>query len=93
MPTYEYICENCRYEFEMFQRISAEPLRICPRCNQQTVVRKISGGTGLIFKGSGFYITDYSKKKNSLATPAEKPKEAQKAAPDTPTKADKKDVT
>jgi len=70
MPTYEYICKNCGYEFEHFQSISSEPIKICPKCNQKTVVRKISGGTGLIFKGSGFYITDYTNKKSSPGAPS-----------------------
>ncbi len=60
MPTYEYICKDCGYEFEEFQSISAEPISICPNCKGR-VERKISAGAGLVFKGSGFYITDYKK--------------------------------
>ena len=63
MPTYEYYCHNCRRTFEYFQKITAEPLVSCPECHQ-TVERKISGGSGLIFKGSGFYSTDYKKNGN-----------------------------
>jgi putative FmdB family regulatory protein len=66
MPTYEYICEKCGREFEALQSISARPLRLCPKesCPRRPwgrgrVKRKISGGAGLLFKGSGFYITDY----------------------------------
>jgi len=66
MPTYEYYCQHCQYEFEAFQSISSAPIDTCPRCNQKTVSRKISGGSGLIFKGSGFYITDYSRKSKNL---------------------------
>jgi putative FmdB family regulatory protein len=66
MPTYEYRCQHCQYEFEAFQSISSSPIDTCPRCNQKAVTRKISGGSGLIFKGSGFYITDYSRKSNNL---------------------------
>lgn len=73
MPTYEYLCENCRYKFESFQSMSSEPIKICPKCGLSTVTRLISGGTGLIFKGSGFYITDYSKKNNSTSTAQPKP--------------------
>ncbi|PIS29143.1 MAG: FmdB family transcriptional regulator [Candidatus Marinimicrobia bacterium CG08_land_8_20_14_0_20_45_22] len=62
MPTYEYVCDNCGYEFENFQSMSSEPLTICPKCGKATVHRRISGGVGLIFKGSGFYITDYAKR-------------------------------
>lgn len=58
MPTYEYVCGECDHHFEEFQRITAEPLETCPQCNG-SVTRLISAGNGLIFKGSGFYITDY----------------------------------
>ena len=60
MPTYEYKCRKCQHEFEEFQSILAEPVKVCPSCNGQ-VERIISGGAGLIFKGSGFYITDYKR--------------------------------
>ncbi|NOZ64427.1 MAG: zinc ribbon domain-containing protein [Caldiserica bacterium] len=69
MPTYEYLCESCEYAFEKFQGINEDPIKECPRCGGK--VRKlISGGAGLIFKGSGFYITDYKKKegKNGKGT-------------------------
>ena len=59
MPTYEYICDNCGKQFDAFQSIKAEPLKKCPQCGKNTLRRLISGGAGLIFKGSGFYITDY----------------------------------
>ncbi len=66
MPTYEYLCEKCGHEFEAFQSISAPPLRICPQnlCGRKKwgrgrVKRKIGVGGGLLFKGSGFYTTDY----------------------------------
>jgi putative FmdB family regulatory protein len=66
MPTYEYVCEKCGHQFEQFQSIAAKPLAVCPKdlCAQKNwgkgkVKRAISGGAGLIFKGSGFYITDY----------------------------------
>ncbi len=71
MPTYEYYCTECNFEFEEFQSIASEPITHCPKCDGK-VQRKISGGTGLIFKGSGFYITDYKNKKNS--TSKSKPK-------------------
>ena len=69
MPTYEYVCEKCGHEFEIVRSISAEPLRTCPKefCARKKwgrgrVKKKISAGTGLLFKGSGFYITDYRSK-------------------------------
>ena len=67
MPTYDYICKKCGHEFEEFHSISDDPVRVCPECGQISVERKISGGSGLIFKGSGFYITDYSNGKSSAA--------------------------
>jgi len=59
MPTYEYACENCEHHFELFQSMSAEPVKICPKCGKKSVKRLIGGGNGFLFKGSGFYITDY----------------------------------
>lgn len=58
MPTYEYGCRKCGNEFEKFQSIKDEPLKRCPKC-KGAVYRKIGTGAGLLFKGSGFYITDY----------------------------------
>jgi putative FmdB family regulatory protein len=76
MPTYEYLCKDCGFEFEEFQSMAAEPLHVCPSCGGH-VRRLISGGGGLIFKGSGFYETDYKRK--HFSEPArEKPKEAKK---------------
>ena len=62
MPTYDYKCESCKEIFEFFQNMSDKPLIKCPKCNNK-VRRLVSGGSGLIFKGSGFYLTDYAKKK------------------------------
>ncbi len=60
MPTYLYRCKSCSYEFEEIQKFSDEPLKVCPSCKKDTLVRVI-GGAGLVFKGSGFYQTDYKK--------------------------------
>lgn len=57
MPTYEYECKTCSHKFEVFQRISEEPVKSCPECGKE-VRRLIGGGLGIIFKGSGFYVTD-----------------------------------
>src|SRR5438105_15882535 len=62
MPTYEYKCDACGYEFEPFQPITSAPIKRCPECGKSKVRRLISMGAGLIFKGSGFYITDYRDK-------------------------------
>jgi putative FmdB family regulatory protein len=59
MPTYDYKCEACGKTFEKFQSITAPPIKQCPACKKQRVKRLIGTGAGLIFKGSGFYITDY----------------------------------
>lgn len=58
MPTYEYRCTACATEFEKFQRMSDEPVAECPECGA-SAERRLSAGAGLLFKGSGFYITDY----------------------------------
>jgi len=60
MPTYEYECTRCGHRFEEFQSITAEPLKECPKCTG-AVKRLIGAGIGIIFKGSGFYTTDYKK--------------------------------
>lgn len=78
MPTYVYKCQNCGYEFELFQSITAEPVSLCPECHKDRAVRMLSGGSGLIFKGSGFYITDYKNKKSSSAAPKKKAKPTDK---------------
>jgi putative FmdB family regulatory protein len=59
MPTYEYECDACGNKFEKFQSITAAPIKKCPVCGKNKVRRLIGTGAGLIFKGSGFYITDY----------------------------------
>ncbi len=67
MPTYEYGCKLCGYRFEEFQNIADEPMVTCPSCGKESLERLVSGGAGLIFKGSGFYITDYKKQNNQSA--------------------------
>ena len=60
MPTYEYECTQCGHNFEKFQNITAKPLERCPKCGKK-IKRLIGCGSGIIFKGSGFYATDYRK--------------------------------
>lgn len=60
MPTYDYECESCGKKYEKFQSMTADPDRVCPECGG-TVRRLIGCGAGIIFKGSGFYATDYRK--------------------------------
>ncbi len=61
MPTYQYQCKNCGHELEDFQSIIEPPLSRCPNCGMESLVRIMGGGAGLIFKGTGFYLTDYRK--------------------------------
>ena len=62
MPTYDYKCDACGQAWEKSQSIKADPIKTCPHCGQETARRLIGAGAGLIFKGSGFYITDYRDK-------------------------------
>jgi putative FmdB family regulatory protein len=86
MPTYEYECSACGHRFDAFQKISDAPLSKCPKCGKK-VKRLISAGLGIIFKGSGFYTTDY--KKSSSVTSAAAPKK-ETAKPKTEQKSEQK---
>lgn len=68
MPTYDYKCEKCDHRFEHFQSMTDDPLTACPVCDG-TVKRLIGAGAGIIFKGSGFYCTDYKNSGDASATP------------------------
>jgi putative FmdB family regulatory protein len=83
MPTYEYLCPE-GHEFELFQKMSDKPRAKCPSCGR-IAARKISGGAGLVFKGSGFYITDYGKDGKGPRKAADKA--------ETPTKSDQSGTT
>jgi putative FmdB family regulatory protein len=94
MPTYDYKCPDCGHDFEAFQSINAKPIKVCPQCGKRKVKRLIGAGGGLIFKGSGFYLTDYARKgegKSEAKTEAksETKAEATPAKPDSkPTKSE-----
>ncbi|UCH09170.1 MAG: zinc ribbon domain-containing protein [Fidelibacterota bacterium] len=62
MPTYSYICDACGHQFDRLQSLAEEPIKQCPVCQKRQVRRRIGAGIGLIFKGSGFYLTDYARK-------------------------------
>lgn len=88
MPTYDYVCDACGHAFEQFQAMSEKRLTTCPKCKKKKLVRQIGSGGGIIFKGSGFYQTDYKKTSapasetsSSSSTPCGK--EACKATPGT----------
>ena len=66
MPTYGYRCTNCGHQFEIFQRMSDEALKVCPNCSQSTL-KKVLYPIGVAFKGSGFYSTDYKSRQVDLA--------------------------
>ncbi|NLG43140.1 MAG: zinc ribbon domain-containing protein [Phycisphaerae bacterium] len=72
MPTYEYRCEACSHEFEHFQSIKSPCLEVCPACGKKKLKRLIGTGGGIIFKGSGFYETDYRSDSYKRAAAAEK---------------------
>ena len=84
MPTYEYICEGCGNTFDEFQSITEKPLKKCPKCGKLKLRRGFGGGAAILFKGSGFYQTDYrsdsykaaAKAEESSAKPAEAGKES-----------------
>ncbi|MCC5834084.1 MAG: zinc ribbon domain-containing protein [Opitutales bacterium] len=71
MPTYEYICSACEHEFETFHGMSADPLKDCPACAEPSLKRKIGLGGGIIFKGGGFYETDFKDRKGSKSVGGE----------------------
>ena len=96
MPHYDYACKYCGHELEVFQRMTDAPLKKCPACKRMGLVRQIGIGAGIIFKGSGFYETDYkanSKKpketsEKSESKPEKKKEESSKASKETNAKSD-----
>ena len=72
MPTYDYLCDSCGCKFEKFQSITAKSLRTCPNCGKRKLKRLIGAGAGVIFKGSGFYQTDYRSEGYKKAKEGEK---------------------
>ncbi len=76
MPTYDYICDGCGHEFEAFESIKADPQRVCPTCHAESLRRKLGPGAAILFKGSGFYQTDYRSESYKKAAKADKPSES-----------------
>ena len=87
MPTYDYVCDGCGHDFELFQSIKAEAEKKCPECGKSKLRRLIGPGAAIIFKGSGFYQTDYRSK--SYQKGAEAAKKADSEASPSNTKKDK----
>ncbi len=83
MPTYDYICDDCGHEFEAYESIMSQPQTDCPECHHPKLRRKIGPGAAILFKGSGFYQTDYRSESYKKAAQAEKPAtEATKSSSD-----------
>jgi len=78
MPTYQYECSSCGHTFEIFQSMTKDRLSKCPKCKKSKLQRLIGTGSGIIFKGSGFYETDYKRK---VPATSESSKESPKASP------------
>src|SRR3954463_4387460 len=76
MPTYDYICDQCGHEFEAFESIKADPQTVCPECSQPRLRRKIGAGAAILFKGSGFYQTDYRSESYKKGAQADKPSDS-----------------
>jgi putative FmdB family regulatory protein len=93
MPTYEYECRACGHEFETMHGMTAPVLRKCPKCAKLKLVRLISGGAGVIFKGSGFYETDYKAKRGGGAAESDAKQQKAEESAKSETKADPKTET
>jgi putative FmdB family regulatory protein len=93
MPTYDYVCGACGHRLEHFQSMTSRRLRKCPDCGERKLERLVGSGAGLIFKGSGFYETDYkqSSSKPSPEPAAEKKSDAKEPGAAKPTKSDAKE--
>ena len=72
MPTYDYICDACQHEFEAFESIKADSQTVCPTCHEAKLRRKIGAGAAILFKGSGFYQTDYRSESYKKGAEADK---------------------
>ncbi|MCK6444984.1 MAG: zinc ribbon domain-containing protein [Planctomycetes bacterium] len=72
MPTYDYVCKACGHELEIFQSITEAPKKKCPKCKKSKLERRIGSGAAILFKGSGFYQTDYRSESYKAAEKADK---------------------
>jgi putative FmdB family regulatory protein len=83
MPTYDYICDACKHEFEAFESIKADPQSVCPECSETKLRRKIGAGAAILFKGSGFYQTDYRSESYKKRAEADKPSDSSSKSSET----------
>ncbi len=83
MPTYDYVCDSCEYRFELFQNITESAKRKCPKCKKSRLRRLIGTGAGILFKGSGFYVTDYRTESYKKGAEADKKVAAPPSTPST----------
>ncbi len=90
MPTYDYLCDGCGHEFELFQSITAKVRRKCPECKKQKLRRLFGTGAAIVFKGSGFYQTDYRSDSYRKAAEADK-KSSQESSSDKKSSENKSD--
>jgi putative FmdB family regulatory protein len=92
MPTYDYVCEACQHEFELFQSIKDEAKKKCPECGKRRLRRLIGPGAAIVFRGSGFYTTDYRSESYKKAAAADKAggKPAESKGKDKPSETAKK---
>jgi putative FmdB family regulatory protein len=84
MPTYDYVCDACGHKFEEMQSFSADPLKTCPACGKDALRRLFGTGAAVLFKGGGFYETDYRSESYKQAAKSDKPAESSSTATATP---------
>jgi putative FmdB family regulatory protein len=97
MPTYDYVCDACGHALEVYQSISEAPKRKCPKCGKQKLARQIGAGAGFLFKGGGFYQTDYRSSDYKAAAkkdsdPGSSTSESKKSDAAAPSKSEAKDA-
>ncbi|HEY4308246.1 MAG TPA: FmdB family zinc ribbon protein [Pirellulales bacterium] len=80
MPTYDYVCDNCNHAFELFQPITESPKKKCPECGKSKLRRLFGTGAAIVFKGSGFYQTDYRSDAYKKRAAADKPSSESKSS-------------